>query len=498
MTIFLEAIQRFVEPQEVSNPKLVLIVGCVGLSFNIAGLFLFHDHSGHSHGGGDHGHSHSHKYGDELGAAEEGHAHDSAEAVADETGNIADVLPESRIGNWPTSKSHTTNGKGVQDASKPSNTGSDRVTFKDQSSSPNSKRHQSHHSRSRSRGYSGLGEIPVHPASFRDGIIAASQREDVNSESGTDTDYDNDDVAVKDVNEPSERSPLLPGHGNGSHDHGRKTRRKSSGNGALHEGHKHVQPAETGKKGGHSHDDLNMRAVFLHVMGDALGNIGVIGSAAFIWKTDFSWRFYSDPLISLIITLIILWSAIPLCKAASRILLQAVPVGLSVDDIKQDILNLPDIVSCHHLHVWQLSDTQFIASLHVQVGFEFKDQGSQKYMELAKQIRRCLHEHGIHSSTIQPEFCCEASHGHDMIENATQKTTDGNTSCSGNDSCSDSGTGANGISETGRCMLECDDDCDDGEKCCVPASTEPGLVDTGTVVKKRGGKGKGKDNGAHT
>src|SRR5436305_4236817 len=59
-SIFLEAIQRFVTPQTVSNPKLVLIVGCFGLASNILGLFLFHDHGhGHGHGhGNEDGHTH--------------------------------------------------------------------------------------------------------------------------------------------------------------------------------------------------------------------------------------------------------------------------------------------------------------------------------------------------------------------------------------------------------------------------------------------------------
>ena len=70
LSIFLEAIQRFVEPQHVSNPKLVLIVGCFGLASNLLGLLLFHDHS-HG-GGGEEGHGHSH---DEVSHAEEGHSH---------------------------------------------------------------------------------------------------------------------------------------------------------------------------------------------------------------------------------------------------------------------------------------------------------------------------------------------------------------------------------------------------------------------------------------
>src|ERR1700712_1075479 len=73
LSIFLEAIQRFVEPQVVSNPRLVMIVGCFGLASNVLGLFLFHEHGhGHSHGGEEGGHSHSH---DPIANAEEGHGH---------------------------------------------------------------------------------------------------------------------------------------------------------------------------------------------------------------------------------------------------------------------------------------------------------------------------------------------------------------------------------------------------------------------------------------
>jgi len=487
MTIFLEAIQRFVEPQEVSNPMLVMIVGCFGLASNIVGLFLFHDH-GHSHGGGGHSHGHSHGAQDELGMAEEGHVHphDSSEGVADESGNIEDVLPQSRIGNWPSSKPQP---QKLDTSKQSSNTSHDRATSMAQPSTPNSKRHQRHHSHSRTRGYSGLGEIPIHPASFRNEIIAAGRLEDVESGSGTDTEVEND-VAVEDGNDspPAENTPLLS-KTNSKDSNTRKRKRSLSG--ALHKPHNHAQPNEAGEKKGHSHADLNMRGVFLHVMGDALGNIGVIVSALFIWLTDYSWRFYSDPLISLIITVIILCSAIPLVKAASRILLQAVPAGLSVDDVKEDILALPDVVSCHHLHIWQLSDTKLVASLHVQVAFEFKGEGSQRYMQLARQIRKCLHEYGIHSSTIQPEFCCEATHGHKMIEHARQRADD-------EDSCEEENvTSGTRTPSAHGCLLDCDDECGDGGKCCVPGTAD--ITDTNettgssepTVVKKKNGKANG-------
>ncbi|KIV99517.1 uncharacterized protein PV09_08823 [Verruconis gallopava] len=493
LSIFLEAIQRFFEPQEVSHPQLILIVGCFGLASNILGLFLFHDHS---HGG--HGHSHGHSHGsDEIADAEEGHAHNHSSqshfhdtestVVADERGNVADVLPQSQVGNWSTASPAETKKHVSYGSLTPRTEG---ISFKNASSPSATSRRARRRSRSLSRGYANINEMPIHPASFRNEIIAASRLEDIQSGSSTDTDGENEE-AIEDEGDddhgPTEGSPLLGKKSNviskRSTRGRRRNHRNSLSNGALHSSHNHNKPKKSSEDGGahgHSHADLNMRGVFLHVLGDALGNVGVIASALFIWLTDFSWRFYSDPVISLIITVIILGSAIPLCKAASRILLQAVPAGLSIDDIKQDITDLPDVVSCHHLHVWQLSDTKLVASLHVQVAFEFKGEGSQRYMQLARQIRKCLHAYGIHSSTIQPEFCCEATHGHRMIERAIQHRDDDE------DSCDQSHSGAD---DDYGCLLDCDDECGDGGMCCPVGSKK------GCAGGKAGGKSIENGNG---
>lgn len=205
-----------------------------------------------------------------------------------------------------------------------------------------------------------------------------------------------------------------------------------------------------------------MRGVFLHVMGDALGNIGVIASALFIWLTSFKWRYYSDPAISLIITIIILTSAIPLCKAASKILLQAVPTGMDVDEIKEDIEQLPRVLSAHHLHVWQLSGTKFVASLHVQVVCEVNGTGSASYMHLARQIRKCLHLHGIHSSTIQPEFCSPSEDGSPQTVSGT---TAADHSAQGSPKPGSGGRNSKAGSVQ-ACMLDCGDDCAGKNQCC--------------------------------
>ncbi len=70
-----------------------------------------------------------------------------------------------------------------------------------------------------------------------------------------------------------------------------------------------------GHSHGHSHGgegSMNIRGVILHVFGDALGSLGVVVSGLIIWLTPLTWRFYFDPLLSLIIVIIILFSAVPL------------------------------------------------------------------------------------------------------------------------------------------------------------------------------------------
>ncbi|GAN06921.1 conserved hypothetical protein [Mucor ambiguus] len=182
------------------------------------------------------------------------------------------------------------------------------------------------------------------------------------------------------------------GHGHGGHSHSHS--HDHSHDKDVEPVHEHVHNHGHGG-GGH----LNMRGIFLHVLGDALGNVGVIASALFIWLTPFEWRFYFDPLVSTLITIIIFMSAIPLgMRQTSFILLQGVPNSVPIGDVNDTLLNLEGVISVHELHVWQLSDTKLIASLHVLL------KSRQGYMILASEIRKILHGYGIHSATIQPEF----------------------------------------------------------------------------------------------
>ncbi|KAA8894841.1 cation efflux protein [Sphaerosporella brunnea] len=261
--------------------------------------------------------------------------------------------------------------------------------------------------------------IHVHPAMNRAEVFNAAESE--SSES-----------AVSDNEYDDERTPLFNGSANN------KGRRRADSR-SWHRGHHHSKPRKQ-----KSTQNLNMRGVFLHVLGDALGNVGVMLTALFVQYAPRSpvlrpFTNYADPCISLVITIIIFSSAMPLVKSASKILLQGVPKGISLEEVKQDIASIPGVISVHELHIWQLSDIKLIASLHIQIGFDPESDRGVKYMRLAKAVRTCLHAFGVHSVTIQPEFTPGVEEGYGTVPTA----------------------------EGESCLLECGDECETG-KCCGP------------------------------
>ncbi|UZP45586.1 hypothetical protein NXS19_013398 [Fusarium pseudograminearum] len=146
--------------------------------------------------------------------------------------------------------------------------------------------------------------------------------------------------------------------------------------------------------------DLGMLGVFIHVLGDAVNNIGVIIAAVIIWKAEGQGRYYADPAVGVFISLMILASAVPLVKNSGAILLQTAPRGLNLDDIKHDIEKIPGIESVHELHIWRLDQRKSIASAHIVVD----DRTLEGFADKAKIIMECLHAYGVHSATLQPEL----------------------------------------------------------------------------------------------
>ncbi|KAL9008945.1 MAG: hypothetical protein Q9173_005980 [Seirophora scorigena] len=164
----------------------------------------------------------------------------------------------------------------------------------------------------------------------------------------------------------------------------------------AHANHKHHKLSLQGPSG----HDIGMLGVVLHVLSDAINNLGVIIAALVIHLTHSPSRFYADPGVSMGISFMILLSSYPLLTSAGSILLQSAPLGVDLDDVRHDLEQIEGVVSVHELHAWRLSQDKAVATAHVVVkGEEMVD-----FMKMAEVIGECLHAYGIHSVTLQPEL----------------------------------------------------------------------------------------------
>ncbi|KAH7728467.1 cation efflux family protein [Aphelenchoides avenae] len=145
-------------------------------------------------------------------------------------------------------------------------------------------------------------------------------------------------------------------HGGHGHSHGGSDHGHSHGGGSHTHSH------------GHSHGggNANMQGVFLHVLADTLGSVFVIISTILIQLFGWQWV---DPLCSLILSLLILGSVIPLLKSSASTLLQSVPEEMSeeMECALEEILNVEGVTSYSQLNLWQLKSEMNVASVHVQV-----------------------------------------------------------------------------------------------------------------------------------
>ncbi|XP_051867211.1 zinc transporter 10 [Pristis pectinata] len=161
---------------------------------------------------------------------------------------------------------------------------------------------------------------------------------------------------------------------------------------------------QTENKGSTNATTLNIRGVFLQVMGDALGSVVVVVSATIFYVLPLdkdepcNWECYVDPSLTIIMVIIILSSVFPLVKETAVILLQMVPKGIELQDIDEKLHRVDGVHGIHELHIWELAGGKNIASLHV------KCLDPSTYKTAGLQIREIFHNAGVHSVTIQVEF----------------------------------------------------------------------------------------------
>jgi len=155
--------------------------------------------------------------------------------------------------------------------------------------------------------------------------------------------------------------------------------------------------------GRHSHgveqakekEDLNLHSAYLHVIGDAISSVGVILAAVVITLTGWEW---TDALVSVLIGGLILFSSYRVIHSSLHILIEGVPVGMSVQGVAEVISRVPGVQEVHDLHVWSICSGNVALSAHLVLN----DVGLQGTRALMVQVKQQLmSKFAIEHTTIQ-------------------------------------------------------------------------------------------------
>ena len=145
--------------------------------------------------------------------------------------------------------------------------------------------------------------------------------------------------------------------------------------------------------------NLNIKAAYLHLMGDTFSSIGVIIGSILIYYYNIPWI---DPLLTVIIGAVIIKATYGIIKETVEILMQASPANLNLKEIKTELEKLPDINNIHHIHVWRLSDN----IIHFQCHADLQEDKSISEVDKVRiEMENILHlKFDIDQITIQMEI----------------------------------------------------------------------------------------------
>ncbi len=148
---------------------------------------------------------------------------------------------------------------------------------------------------------------------------------------------------------------------------------------------------------GGSKDNLNLQGAAVHVLGDLLGSVAAIAAAAVIYWTG--WM-PIDPLLSVLVALLILRSAVTIVRKSAHILLEGAPEWLDVEALRADLAEaVPAVKDVHHVHAWMLTQERALMTLHAVI-----DRAADPAETLTAIQKRLQAAHGVDHATVQIEI----------------------------------------------------------------------------------------------
>lgn len=153
----------------------------------------------------------------------------------------------------------------------------------------------------------------------------------------------------------------------------------------------------------HSTKNINIRAAYIHLLGDTVSSILVILSAILIYFFNLFWI---DPLVTVLLGLYLLKETFLILKESVEILMQATPPGLNLPQLKAALESIPAIDNIHHVHVWNLNDQEIHFECHVDLKSDIRISETEDIQIAIREI--LMNNFGIMHVTVQYEYnCCE-------------------------------------------------------------------------------------------
>ena len=161
---------------------------------------------------------------------------------------------------------------------------------------------------------------------------------------------------------------------------------------------------------GDTHDNLNMRGAFLHVLGDLFGSVAAIVAALSIMF--FGWGFM-DPLASVIVAILITVSGWRVLRQSLHVLMEGVPEGISLDKLTKVMNEVEGVEGVHHVHVWTITSGFNAMSGHIVVNGQLNVHETQKIIQA---VESKMKEIDINHVTLQVECKHNQHSGHTLCD----------------------------------------------------------------------------------
>ena len=160
--------------------------------------------------------------------------------------------------------------------------------------------------------------------------------------------------------------------------------------------------------------DLNVRSAYMHMLGDAISAAGVVVAGVIVAFTGAS---IADPIVSILIGVLILWSSWGILKESVNVLLEAIPEGMNMAKVEETIGGVHGVLAVHDLHVWTVGSGMVCCSCHIMVNEQSVRSGENVLRAVTEELE---HHFGIAHTTIQVEV--EGCEPNDMycIQRAAQ------------------------------------------------------------------------------